>query len=154
ASSPSVRSACMAFALIWIPAPISSSCGACSYTSTSWPACSRKQAALRPPSPPPAIRILYRVMCPVCPSFAADISGKRDPDQAPPQRMRSCVLRLGFFLLQRIVDVAHLHQHEGDHGNRRREHEAGRSEDQFDRNEPEQNQRWRNGDEAPLDQRR
>src|SRR5215217_3693334 len=42
-----------------MPAPTSPSFGACSYSSTLWPAFIRHEAAVSPPKPAPAIKILY-----------------------------------------------------------------------------------------------
>src|SRR5438067_7562664 len=52
--TPSASSACHAFGAIWIPAPISPNCGACSSTTLWNPLRASASAAARPPMPPPA----------------------------------------------------------------------------------------------------
>src|SRR5919204_5669641 len=55
APTPSASSACQAFGAIWIPAPISPNCGACSSTTLLKPFRASASAAARPPMPPPAM---------------------------------------------------------------------------------------------------
>src|SRR5439155_22338828 len=55
APTPSASSACHAFGAIWMPAPISPNCGACSRTMLLKPLRASANAAARPPMPPPAI---------------------------------------------------------------------------------------------------
>src|SRR2546425_6986186 len=53
--TPSASSACQALGAIWMPAPISPNCGACSSTTLLNPLRARASAAARPPMPPPAM---------------------------------------------------------------------------------------------------
>src|SRR5262245_45596243 len=53
--TPSASSACQALGAIWMPAPISPNCGACSSTTERKPLRARASAAARPPMPPPAM---------------------------------------------------------------------------------------------------
>src|SRR4051812_11695086 len=53
--TPKASSACQAFGAIWMPAPISPNCGACSSTMLLNPLRASANAAARPPMPPPAI---------------------------------------------------------------------------------------------------
>src|SRR5258706_9829958 len=53
--TPSASSACQALGAIWMPAPISPNCGACSRTIERKPFLARASAAARPPMPPPAM---------------------------------------------------------------------------------------------------
>src|SRR5205085_7045428 len=53
--TPSASSACQALGAIWMPAPISPNCGACSSTMLLNPFLASASAAARPPMPPPAI---------------------------------------------------------------------------------------------------
>src|SRR3954468_22286165 len=53
--TPSASSACHALGAIWMPAPISPNCGACSSTMLLKPLRASASAAARPPMPPPAI---------------------------------------------------------------------------------------------------
>src|SRR5213082_518020 len=53
--TPSASSACHAFGAIWMPAPISPNCGACSSTTLLKPFLANASAAARPPMPPPAM---------------------------------------------------------------------------------------------------
>src|SRR5947207_6603424 len=55
APTPSASSACQAFGAIWMPAPISPNCGACSRTMLLKPLRASASAAARPPMPPPAM---------------------------------------------------------------------------------------------------
>src|SRR6185503_15962476 len=55
APTPSASSACQALGAIWMPAPISPNCGACSSTTERKPLRARASAAARPPIPPPAM---------------------------------------------------------------------------------------------------
>src|SRR2546421_12113627 len=52
--TPSASSACQALGAIWMPAPISPNCGACSSTMLRKPLRASASAAARPPMPPPA----------------------------------------------------------------------------------------------------
>src|SRR4051812_19901500 len=54
APTPSASSACQAFGAIWMPAPISPNCGACSSTTLLNPLRASASAAASPPMPPPA----------------------------------------------------------------------------------------------------
>src|SRR6478672_6620321 len=54
APTPSASSACQALGAIWMPAPISPNCGACSSTTLLNPLRASASAAARPPMPPPA----------------------------------------------------------------------------------------------------
>src|SRR3989442_8792403 len=53
--TPSAWSACQALGAIWMPAPISPNCGACSSTTLLKPLRASASAAARPPMPPPAM---------------------------------------------------------------------------------------------------
>src|SRR3954469_22408890 len=53
--TPSASSACHALGAIWMPAPISPNCGACSTTTLLNPLRASASAAARPPMPPPAM---------------------------------------------------------------------------------------------------
>src|SRR5204862_2427365 len=53
--TPSASSACHALGAIWMPAPISPNCGACSSTMLLKPRRASASAEARPPMPPPAI---------------------------------------------------------------------------------------------------
>src|SRR5437588_5109681 len=53
--TPSASSACQALGAIWMPAPISPNCGACSSTTLLNPLRASASAAARPPMPPPAM---------------------------------------------------------------------------------------------------
>src|SRR6185503_11781781 len=53
--TPSASSACQALGAIWMPAPISPNCGACSRTIERKPLRASASAAARPPMPPPAM---------------------------------------------------------------------------------------------------
>src|SRR5688572_7851934 len=53
--TPSASSACQALGAIWMPAPISPNCGACSRTMERKPLRASANAAARPPMPPPAM---------------------------------------------------------------------------------------------------
>src|SRR5438067_7553925 len=53
--TPSASSACQALGAIWMPAPISPNCGACSSTTLLKPFLANASAAARPPMPPPAM---------------------------------------------------------------------------------------------------
>src|SRR5436190_12201643 len=53
--TPSASSACQALGAIWMPAPISPNCGACSSTMLLKPLRASASAAARPPMPPPAM---------------------------------------------------------------------------------------------------
>src|SRR3954470_5873622 len=53
--TPSASSACQALGAIWMPAPISPNCGACSSTMLLKPLRASASAAASPPMPPPAI---------------------------------------------------------------------------------------------------
>src|SRR5262245_1000 len=53
--TPSASSACQALGAIWMPAPISPNCGACSSTTERKPLRASASAAARPPMPPPAM---------------------------------------------------------------------------------------------------
>src|SRR3954463_14552901 len=53
--TPSASSACQALGAIWMPAPISPNCGACSRTMLLKPLRASASAAARPPMPPPAM---------------------------------------------------------------------------------------------------
>src|SRR5258706_9683571 len=53
--TPSASSACQALGAIWMPAPISPNCGACSRTTERQPFLASASAAARPPMPPPAM---------------------------------------------------------------------------------------------------
>src|SRR5512138_432706 len=53
--TPSASSACQALGAIWMPAPISPNCGACSSTTLRKPLRASASAAARPPMPPPAM---------------------------------------------------------------------------------------------------
>src|SRR6185503_3550390 len=53
--TPSASSACQALGAIWMPAPISPNCGACSRTTERKPLRASASAAARPPMPPPAM---------------------------------------------------------------------------------------------------
>src|SRR3954471_472313 len=53
--TPKASSACQAFGAIWMPAPISPNCGACSSTMLLKPLRASASAAARPPMPPPAM---------------------------------------------------------------------------------------------------
>src|SRR3954466_952077 len=55
APTPSASSACQALGAIWMPAPISPNCGACSTTTLLNPLRASASAAARPPMPPPAM---------------------------------------------------------------------------------------------------
>src|SRR4051812_36215592 len=55
APTPSASSACQALGAIWMPAPISPNCGACSRTMLLKPLRASASAAARPPMPPPAM---------------------------------------------------------------------------------------------------
>src|SRR5215471_9966756 len=55
APTPSASSACQALGAIWMPAPISPNCGACSRTTERNPLRARASAVARPPMPPPAM---------------------------------------------------------------------------------------------------
>src|SRR3954469_21999618 len=55
APTPSASSACQALGAIWMPAPISPNCGACSSTMLLKPLRASASAAASPPMPPPAI---------------------------------------------------------------------------------------------------
>src|SRR5688572_8344672 len=55
APTPSASSACQALGAIWMPAPISPNCGACSSTIERKPLRASASAAARPPMPPPAM---------------------------------------------------------------------------------------------------
>src|SRR3982750_202328 len=55
APTPSASSACQALGAIWMPAPISPNCGACSSTTLLNPLRASASAAARPPMPPPAM---------------------------------------------------------------------------------------------------
>src|SRR3954465_12857090 len=55
APTPSASSACQALGAIWMPAPISPNCGACSSTTLLNPFLASASAAARPPMPPPAM---------------------------------------------------------------------------------------------------
>src|SRR5437868_6673000 len=55
APTPSASSACHAFGAIWMPAPISPNCGACSRTMLLKPLRASASAAASPPMPPPAM---------------------------------------------------------------------------------------------------
>src|SRR5436853_1179489 len=54
APTPSASSACQALGAIWMPAPISPNCGACSSTTLLKPLRASASAAASPPMPPPA----------------------------------------------------------------------------------------------------
>src|SRR5438067_8732900 len=53
--TPSASSACQALGAIWMPAPISPICGACSSTTLLKPLRASASAAARPPMPPPTM---------------------------------------------------------------------------------------------------
>src|SRR3954462_14172913 len=53
--TPKASSACQALGAIWMPAPISPNCGACSSTMLLTPWRASASAAARPPMPPPAM---------------------------------------------------------------------------------------------------
>src|SRR5689334_1976426 len=53
--TPRASSACQALGAIWMPAPISPNCGACSSTMLLKPLRASASAAARPPMPPPAM---------------------------------------------------------------------------------------------------
>src|SRR5678809_777683 len=55
APTPSASSACQALGAIWMPAPISPNCEACSSTTLLKPLRASASAAARPPMPPPAM---------------------------------------------------------------------------------------------------
>src|SRR3954471_17562712 len=55
APTPSASSACHAFGAIWMPAPISPNCGACSSTTLLNPFLASASAEASPPMPPPAM---------------------------------------------------------------------------------------------------
>src|SRR5436190_9179085 len=55
APTPSASSACQALGAIWMPAPISPNCEACSSTMLLNPLRASASAAARPPMPPPAM---------------------------------------------------------------------------------------------------
>src|SRR5690242_20391063 len=55
APTPSASSACQALGAIWMPAPISPNCAACSRTIERKPLRASASAAARPPMPPPAM---------------------------------------------------------------------------------------------------
>src|SRR5260370_6314455 len=53
--TPSASSGCQALGAIWMPEPISPTCGACSSTTLLNPLRASASAAARPPMPPPAM---------------------------------------------------------------------------------------------------
>jgi hypothetical protein len=66
--TPSASSACQAFGAIWMPAPISPNCCACSSTIERKPLRASASAAARPPMPPPATTIGFSFLAfmPAC----------------------------------------------------------------------------------------